>query len=371
MMKRKKNLTKIMVIALAGTILFAGCNMVRNEEATTNNEGDAQILEIDSLDIDENIFGTYGGSQAGMLLNEYVTLYGGYYLFTTFSHSEARTYYLDDEYKAHLFCFDSSCTHTSNCTSQMGLYSPQYYKGDLYTMQNQSIYVLEGKTKKCIYTNSSYIENLSIRDGKFYFSDDDGICFVDMETKEKVYLTELRSAPYSLNVYNDKIYFSSDSYQLYSMNFDGSELALLSEDFTLQPQYHEGKIYYRQLSRNSIENDSLIELDLTTGESEIIAKDVYQIRVCDDAIYYIGAYDASSLSPFRKYEYEAGEIKELGEIYYKNFMVYDEYDYIVGCDITTYFDEVGNKKTVYHPYIMDKNGENKKMIELPEIAIVE
>ena len=359
--------TFILMSLVMFIIVLSGCHMVRKKEDITSGEMTKQ-KEFKEIEIDENIFGNCSGSQASMMMDGQVTLYGGYYIFTDYSHGFARTYMLDGDGNAHLFCLDDSCNHTGHCSSKLfSMWPMQYYKGDIYFHEHTAVYMMDGNLRKLVYNNINYIDNFSIKDDKMYISDEKGICYVDLNTKEKTYLTELMSAPFSLNVYNDKIYFASADFQLYSMNFDGSELTLLSDDFGFIPQYHNGKLYYRMLSGKKINNDTLVELDLATGNKRTLATNVYHIRVCNDAIYYCESQDEDGYFSYKKYLYDTEEIKDLGKTYFANFMVFDEYDYIVAYDYSTYEDEHGNEEYIYYPYIMDKNGQNKRYIELPEI----
>lgn len=362
---------KRIIIILATVLLLSGCGMIReleieSEEDSQNNNTDSTINQTKALTfvntLDEDIFGNFGNAQSSLNSYGYSTfLCGGYYCLSQIYQCKSRNIMIDHEGNVKLMCFDNSCNHTEGtCISTREMKCPNYYKGDIYYINQHNIEKISDNECDVIFMNNSYIENLSIRDNKLYFSDDTGICTYDIETKEKRCICDIRPIYCSLNIYNDIIYFASEDFILYSMEFDGSDLKILAEN-CFQPQVREGYLYYRNIKTNE-----LVRHNLADGSEEPIVNNVYQIFVCEEAIYYVDLQileSEESLSGVYKYNYDTGENILIG---YSgiNFMVYDGMDYILGSEIGIYVDERGQRHREYYPYIMDKDGKNKKKLDL-------
>lgn len=374
----KKNMIKRIIIILATVLLLSGCSMVReveieSEEDSQNNNTDSTINQTKDLTfvntMDEDIFGNFGNVQSSLNTCGYSAfLCGGYYCFRQIYQCKSRNLMIDHEGNIKMMCFDSSCNHTvGTCTSLCEMKCPNYYKGDIYYINQHNIEKISDNKCEVIFRNDSYIENLSIKENKLYFSDDTGICTYDIETKEKRCICDIRPICYSLNIYNDVIYFASEDYILYSMEFDGSDLKIVTDNFVFEPQVRDGYLYYRNIKTNE-----LIRHNLTDGCEEAIADYVYQIFVCEDAIYYLdlGILESEeSLCGVYKYNYDTGENILIG---YSGteFMVYDGMDYILGSEIGIYFNAAGKRVIEYYPYIMNKNGKNKKKLDLIDFTEV-
>lgn len=372
---REVNLKKRIVyfsLILCIALIAISCNLIRIQdkvlEQNNKNETNHQELSnntiLETLNIKEDIFGINGNSQGSLKGGTNITLYGGYLCFGTVINNKFVNLFVDDNEKVRLLCFNGSCNHsTESCSAFCEASDLQYYKGTLYARRERKIIKLDGNSFETVYVNTSFIENFCIRDGFFYFSDDDGICRVNIKTSEKIYISEIRPCVFCLNVNNDKILFSSETMQLYSMNYDGSELMLLSNDFTFTPQFNNGIIYYRDGK-----NLDLIAMNTDTLEKKVIANNTYQMVVCKEALYYLGYYDDdNNQCKIYKYSYETGEISYLSSTYFVNFTVYDELDYILVFDMKLETDEFGNSNQVFIPYLIDKDGTNRRKIEVPEI----
>lgn len=369
----KKRITICIYIIFIAVISIC-CGLVRirtKENNNPNSDSDNTIAESEvknnslykELDINEDIFGECGNSQGSPAGGADCVLYGGYFVFESPFNNKFVNLLIDDNEKARFLCFNESCNHTGNCSGFQRVSGFQYYKGNLYGYNGGSIVKLEDNSFETICNTDSYIENFFIRNGKFYISDDKGICSIDMDNFEKKYICDIRPCVFSLNVCNDKIYFSSETFQLYSMNFDGSDLKILSEDFAFEPQLHNNILYYRDMY-----SFELVALNMDTMEKKIIADNSYQLIVCEDALYFLDYFGAKDEQcNLYRYIYDTEEIQHIATTYFGNFGVYDELDFIMILERIEETDEYGNIDMVDIPYLIDKDGGNKRKVELPEI----
>ncbi len=351
-----------LMIVIVSVLFLSGCNAVRirdtNATAPTLTDDDNGI-DVSQLDFDSDIFGINGNTQGSQKGGTETTLYGGCIVYPQIVEGTMRMILIDNSGEAHFLCMDNSCNHAeSTCAAWTNMYNLQYYRGNLYFLENRTIKKYDGSNVSSIYTNDSYVENFGIRDGQFYFADDNGICTVDMETLEKKCICDIRPCVFSLNIYNDVMYFASETFQLYSMNYDGSDLKLLSEDYAFEPQYNNGYVYYR-----NIQNNQLLRLDVISGETKVIFDDAYQLCACKDALYFI---DNSENNNLYRYSYDTESIETIGQTTTDMFCVYDQLDYILVGESITYTDAYGNVNTETRPYIIDKDGKNKREVILPQ-----